>query len=423
MNDPPSSERKNMAIREMLAENMRLAYVALTRAKARCYLGCGFIGSAGFSAMAYLLGEGLSDEEGIQQLATAWKDMDNEQIRERLVRLQEEGCGCAVYPMPDEAGTSLEYMESARQPRLELPAFTRVMDQRCGISSFSSLVRGREHPARSGFDEPVSPAREAFTEASEPVSGAVLGEAERPEEYSFFTFPKGPGPGSMLHEILEHLDFAHAESKVSTRLIREKLQRYGMEATWLPVVQEAMLQITETELGEGFALCEVSETLPEMEFYYPLKPITSQALAHLYREWNHSLPEPFSISMERLHFAPRQGFMLGFIDLVFRHKGKWYLVDWKSNHLGNNFAAYHKDKLVQAMSDNMYFFQSHIYTVALDAYLKQRLPNTYNYQEHFGGILYLFLRGMHKKYGPEYGVHAEQPDAGFIEALSACLLG
>ncbi len=419
MNDPLPPERREQALREILAENMRLAYVALTRAKSRCYLACGVVGSSELSAMSYLFGKGsLDGGDGIQQLAAAWKDTDNEEMWHILKRLEDEGEGCAVYPMPDQAGKLLSLGDAEQQPHLELPALTRSIHQDCGISSFSSLVRGREY--RAGYDESLPAAREVFPDPSDSLAGEKGSIAQ---EDSLFAFPKGPGPGSMLHEILEHLACVCEDSEDSARLIREKLKRYGMDETWLPVLLEAMRQITGTDLGYGFTLRDVGETLQEMEFYYPLKEIRSHGLAQFYREWGQTLPASFPASMQGLRFAPRQGFMLGFIDLVFRHDNRWYLVDWKSNHLGNSLAAYHKDKLTQAMSDNLYFFQSHIYTIALNAYLKTRLPHAYNYQEHFGGILYLFLRGMNRECGPEYGIYAEKPDVAFIDALSGYIMG
>ncbi|GAU08195.1 exodeoxyribonuclease V subunit beta [Desulfoplanes formicivorans] len=404
-----SRERQDMAGREALAEAMRLAYVALTRAESRCYLACGRIGSGESSAMAYLFSEYRPQGDcALQELVETWKGIDNATLLQKLGKLEREIPGCAVYPMPDVPGQSAALTDLALSSRLELPRCQRVIEQRFGISSFSSLVRGQEHTARPGFDEPFEPSRE--TDSQE-------------DQASFFAFPRGAGPGTMLHAVLEQLDFSLAGSEACCELIREKLQRYGMEDAWTPVVSAALHEVVSVDLGHGFSLSQVRETLPELEFHYPLQQITPQGLGQVYARWGQILPEPFPRSVEGLRFSPRKGFMLGFIDLVFRYQGKWYLVDWKSNHLGNDFQAYHKEQLVRAMDEHMYFFQSHIYTVALDAYLRMRLPDTYDYERDFGGILYVFLRGVNAKLGPEYGIYRERPDPGFVRELSTFLMG
>jgi exodeoxyribonuclease V beta subunit len=308
--------------------------------------------------------------------------------------------------MPEEPGKSAAVMDQTLCSRLQLPPCERVLEQGVGISSFSSLVRGQEHTARPGFDEPLEPSRETDDQKD-----------------SFFAFPRGAGPGTMLHDLLEHLDFASVGSEQSLELVRDRLQRYGMDGSWTPVVAAAMREVVNADLGHGFSLSQVRETLPELEFYYPLQKITPQGLARVYARWGRTLPQSFPRSMEGLRFSPQRGFMLGFIDLVFRHQGRWYLVDWKSNHLGNDIQAYHQKRLVQAMEEHRYFFQAHIYTVALDRYLRMRLPDTYAYERHFGGILYVFLRGVHAGLGPDYGIYRETPDPGFVRDLSGFLMG
>ncbi|MCE5275222.1 MAG: hypothetical protein LLG43_08805, partial [Deltaproteobacteria bacterium] len=105
-----------------------------------------------------------------------------------------------------------------------------------------------------------------------------------------------------------------------------------------------------------------------------------------------------------------------------RHQGRYFLVDWKSNHLGDRVEDYGKDALLEAMVKNHYVLQYHLYCVALDRYLKNRLAG-YAYDEHFGGVFYVFLRGVDPDRGPEYGVFRARPDKGVIEGLSDALMG
>jgi hypothetical protein len=123
----------------------------------------------------------------------------------------------------------------------------------------------------------------------------------------------------------------------------------------------------------------------------------------------------------RLTFDPVKGFLRGFMDLVFRHDGKYYLIDWKSNHLGNSVIDYHQAALSRAMVENHYILQYHLYTVALHQYLMHRLEG-YSYDEHFGGVFYVFLRGVDPEVGPEYGIFRARPDGEKIVQLTGMLL-
>jgi exodeoxyribonuclease V beta subunit len=124
--------------------------------------------------------------------------------------------------------------------------------------------------------------------------------------------------------------------------------------------------------------------------------------------------------VERLAFSPVEGFMRGFVDLVFRHDDRYYLVDYKSNWLGQAPEAYRADRLATVMAREAYYLQSVIYLVALHRYLGQRVPG-YEYARHMGGIYYLFLRGMDPRHGPEAGVYRDRPDGAFVLALDQYL--
>jgi exodeoxyribonuclease V beta subunit len=116
------------------------------------------------------------------------------------------------------------------------------------------------------------------------------------------------------------------------------------------------------------------------------------------------------------------GFLRGFIDLVFRRGERFYVVDYKSNHLGEEARDYEQPALRAAMVDHHYYLQAYLYTVALHRYLRARLPG-YDYERHVGGYAYLFLRGMAKGHPLGTGVLAERPPRALIEALSGLLAG
>lgn len=110
--------------------------------------------------------------------------------------------------------------------------------------------------------------------------------------------------------------------------------------------------------------------------------------------------------------------MKGFVDLIFRHGGRYYLVDWKSNFLGMGRPDYAKEALRAEMLRSHYYLQCAIYTLALHLYLGSRIPD-YDYDRHFGGAYYLFVRGMEPSWGGDSGVYRERPPLAAVERLAA----
>ena len=111
----------------------------------------------------------------------------------------------------------------------------------------------------------------------------------------------------------------------------------------------------------------------------------------------------------------------GFIDLVFRWQGRYYLLDYKSNWLGDGSEAYTREAMAQAMQSHRYDLQYQLYTLALHRYLRHRLAG-YDYEKHFGGVIYLFLRGVDPAH-PENGIFTTRPDAGLIQGMDALFAG
>ncbi len=128
----------------------------------------------------------------------------------------------------------------------------------------------------------------------------------------------------------------------------------------------------------------------------------------------------FTGAIEELVFSPVAGYMNGFIDLVFRHDGRFYIIDWKSNFLGAAPADYASDRLMQAMRDNFYFLQYHLYTLALHRYLQLRRPG-YDYGQHFGGVFYVFLRGLSKD-EPSPGIFFDRPQQVLVQEMEERLI-
>ncbi|MGD2039168.1 MAG: exodeoxyribonuclease V subunit beta, partial [Desulfobacterales bacterium] len=123
----------------------------------------------------------------------------------------------------------------------------------------------------------------------------------------------------------------------------------------------------------------------------------------------------------KLAFHPVAGFMKGYMDLVFRHRDRFYLVDWKSNDLGPTIDSYGQAALQGAMQQHFYILQYHLYVLALSQYLQMRHPG-FRYASDFGGVFYLFIRGIDSRRGPEYGVYFDLPKPELVNALGKALI-
>ena len=238
-----------------------------------------------------------------------------------------------------------------------------------------------------------------------------------------FSFPAGRKVGIGLHALLEHLDFnasdaskQNAIERCITRLgfVTDKGQLEAALGVWLEHILQTPLFDAPTAQGEkaqttAFCLQDIApqDCLNELEFHFPVN--TNRALINTLTANGYLKP-----GVVLAHNSIR-GMMTGLIDLVVRHENRYYVIDYKSNHLGNSLQDYSPIALQQAVTHHHYDLQYLIYTLALHRYLGQRLPN-YQYDSHFGGVGYLFLRGMHKD-RVQSGVFFDRPDAGLIQQL------
>ena len=137
------------------------------------------------------------------------------------------------------------------------------------------------------------------------------------------------------------------------------------------------------------------------------------------------LAKDISRNMPQLAFNDMTAYLNGVIDLVFEANGKFWLLDWKSNHLGYRPEDYDVKSLSAAMDEHGYHWQYLLYTVALHRYLSSRLPN-YDYDRHFGGVYYLFVRGVRPDWkntdGSPSGVFFTRPNRELITAIDRSLM-
>ena len=363
------------------------------------------------SAPAYLFhGAGIDPAGDIAaQMKERFKSLEDEDMRQELeASANSSGGAIAVRDLKLGAAARQQAPAAARpQAQLVKPKFTGSISRQWRIASFSSLIAGRPHeqefPQSDEFSAPPasSPAQEAG---------------------SMFTLPGGARIGTMLHEILEKTDFADPAGQATQGLVQEKLAQYGEDSKWAPVISRMLADVAAAALQGESASCSLSAIdrsaqLHELGFYFPLRSMSKNALADLFADAR--LPA-FTGAIEELVFSPVAGYMNGFIDLVFRHDERFYIIDWKSNFLGSAPADYAPDRLMQAMRDNFYFLQYHLYTLALHRYLQLRLPG-YDYEQHFGGVFYVFLRGLSKD-APGQGIFFDRPARKLIQKMEERLI-
>jgi exodeoxyribonuclease V beta subunit len=266
----------------------------------------------------------------------------------------------------------------------------------------------------TGLNTSTTELSEARTNASSGLN-LIIAPARDDSDLSIFTFERGRRTGDFFHDVLEQMDFQNVEDL--SALIDLKLRTYGFPETLHdPAINQILRQLTEVQLNPGMRLRDIpkKERLSEVEFYYPLTHLTPASLAAAFAK-SQILAGEARTQMGSLRFDPIQGFMHGFIDLLCRFEDRFYLIDWKSNWLGSQPADYGTEGMKRAMMEHNYYLQYHLYTLAADLFLEKRLPG-YDYETHFGGVFYIFLRGIDPK-DPSRGIFRDCPSAETVRDL------
>ena len=368
---------------EDLAEHLRLLYVAVTRAKSCCLLCWGRVNGLERTGLAHLLHGGRQPAADAELLAD-------------LVRLNGSSQILACKPMP-EAFSQTRMTNPAPVAALAARTFVGRIPTGWNMTSYSRLIAGaatdRDHdqqaaarplPAPPGFDD-------------------------------IFSFPRGPAAGACLHTLLERLDPTRPAA-AQEELVGATLAQAGIDLRWRPTTIRWMDDLSAVEIADGCRLCDLGsrDRISELAFFFPLEDIDPHGFSALLASFGH---EPLPAGTTGL-----QGLMKGFIDLVFRHQGRYYLADYKSNHLGPELGHYGPERLDACMREHRYPLQYLIYTLALHRYLRHRMAD-YSYEAHFGGVRYLFLRAMHPKAPTGTGIVAARPEFRLIDGLDRCCRG
>ncbi|HDG1707666.1 TPA: exodeoxyribonuclease V subunit beta [Kluyvera ascorbata] len=392
-----SDESLELAEAERLAEDLRLLYVALTRAIWHCSLG--------IAPLTARRSDKPTDTElhhsAPGRLLQKGEVLDAAGLNACLQALCDEHISLTLATAPDDArwqATQPEMPELAARQVLR-----RVVDD-WRVTSYSGLQQ-RGH----------SVAQDLLPRIDIDASGIADAPAE--PEMTPHHFPRGASPGTFLHSLFEDLDFTQP---ISPEWMREKLQNNGFDEIWEPVLTRWITQVLAAPLADtGVALNQLSarQKQVEMEFYLPIsQTLDARALDAVTRRY-----DPLSAGCPELDFRQVRGMLKGFIDLVFRHDGRYYLLDYKSNWLGESGEAYTQEAMAEAMRSHRYDLQYQLYSLALHRYLRHRIAD-YDYERYFGGVIYLFLRGVDGEAGQQ-GIFATRPDPALIMAMDALFAG
>ncbi|HDY9234974.1 TPA: exodeoxyribonuclease V subunit beta [Klebsiella pneumoniae] len=383
-----------LAEAERLAEDLRLLYVALTRAVWHCSLGVAPLSSRKSGNSDFHL-------SALGRLLQAGEAMDAAGLAARLA----DFChGDIALQRPGELDLTPWQAPAATIPRLSARELQRRIADDWRVTSYSGL---QQHGFSGGQD--LLPRLD--------VDAAGVGEVVEEPQLTPHQFPRGAAPGTFLHSLFEELDFTQP---VPEGWMAEKLQLSGFDAQWAPVLTDWLGGVLKTRLpGPDIALNQLAarDKQVEMAFYLPIAQLlTAERLDALIRQY-----DPLSADTPPLDFRQVRGMLKGFIDLVFRHEGRYYLLDYKSNWLGEDREAYTRPAMEQAMRAHRYDLQYQLYSLALHRYLRHRLAD-YDYDRHFGGVIYLFLRGMDGQEGGQ-GIFTTRPVRPLIDGLDQLFAG
>jgi exodeoxyribonuclease V beta subunit len=368
-----TDEIKQQIENERLAEDLRLLYVAMTRSVYHCSIGLASLKKSQ-SAINHLLKNELRSIANMANLVEVQLPIESEQYISQI--------------LPSQSLSANE--------------FSRKLSSSWRVTSYTELQK-HNHAILAYNPDIINDWDELQLEPANAPSTDI--------QYDIHHFPKGAYVGTLMHSIMEEITPDNLDE-----LCNQMVKKLNLEPAWSGVVTNWMQQVLTTPLHDpNLILSQVlmGQHINELQFYLPIrKTVTSQQLDSLCKQYDR-----LSRLCPKLDFDSVQGMLRGFIDLVFKFEGKYYLVDYKSNWLGECVDSYNQEALEKVMCEHRYDLQYQLYCLALHRFLKGRLAN-YQYQTHFGGVYYLFLRGM-----PEHGIFYHLPEQAFIEELDKLFEG
>ena len=383
----PDTDQQAREKREQNAEQVRLLYVAATRAKQRLYLVAAPFKSFEKSPLGLLLG--TSDAGATLSKVTA---------------LQSGAINTCELPYTAKGDRVAVHHDTAH---LDTRRFQGRIERDWWLSSFTALTRNKRHEGLS------QPERDMDIDPAVATSNTVPSVR--------FQLPKGAQSGNLLHSVFEQVDFHNPQWSAVNQRMQLSYPHLLVDVcangdfaemnTWFDDILAAPLN----DAGMHLGVLQRHQLLRETEFYFPMSVVDhqqNQLAAFLSEQRKTPVLLP---SEHRL-----KGMMHGFIDLIFEYEGRYYLADYKSNWLGDTLEHYHRDAMHGAMHQHFYDLQYWIYLLALHRYCRTTVPD-YDPARHLGGVYYLFLRGMDTS--GQTGVYFQPADVAALQLLDALFTG
>lgn len=396
---------------ERLAEKMRVLYVALTRAKYRCYGLWGWVNDAETAPLSWLLSGGDIDADiEATNIAAALKKMDYASCQTALEKLHDAvnatSPGAFSWEPLLEQDAVISAVKNNRLQTTVVPAFNRSLQRSWRVSSFTGLSESAHEHESPDHDV------QANAKAASEVQVSMV------EPEGIHAFPRGAQAGVFWHELLEEILMHRVRDK--RVFVSDTMKKYSMDVAWLPVVDKVLTQWLDTPLYSPLdvtpmVLSKLDARVAEMEFVYPVQGLRADAFLNL-----PDVPPVYAEALKQLDFSTLNGYLKGFMDLVCRHDGRYYVVDYKTNWLGSDAAAYTPERLERAVAESHYYLQYWLYVLALHRHLRATLGVHYDYERDMGGARYLFLRGIDAS---TQGVYARKPSHALIHALDKLMEG
>jgi exodeoxyribonuclease V beta subunit len=409
--DNPQGEVYERLLDQQREEDARLLYVALTRARHRfVWMG---------------VSEAKPDQHGNIGEPGGFSEVLNDihldpSLRVETLPKEIKAFTAACVPLKADDPLSKPLPAVQFHPTLEM--IPERLPMAYGATSYSGLTKGKHDSSStaSGFEDPDDPDDAVSLLLPDNLKGNLL--------------------GNLLHKLMELVDFhrAIADRPYLRELVERLLGGSGLIGPADPSFAATVEKLTDsTEIwlkqslashsGAPFRLADLDPAtqLSEVRFSFAAS-IGSQTFPQLEAEFAREFGAAAQPDLAKLGLAWNRaneldGLVTGSVDFVFAHDGRYYVVDWKSNFIGENSADYLPERISRSIAKERYHLQFSLYTVALDAHLSRCLGKGWDYERDFGGVYYLYLRGFGTHPEGKHGAFFHRPSAGFVSKLRTIL--
>ncbi|QCI25080.1 exodeoxyribonuclease V subunit beta [Buchnera aphidicola (Rhopalosiphum padi)] len=354
--------------KERLAEDLRFLYVALTRSIHHCSIGIACLikkrkkdknnSDIHQSSLGYIIQDGkcMNYKELLDELKILNK--------KSYIEVKHEAINLKI-------STTKDNFYVLSQPQFLL----KEIELYSQITSFTKLKKENKYLNNIQYENIES----CFFK-------------KKDKKLTIHNFPYGNKTGILIHYILKKIKF---NNPLNTSWFYTVLKKFEFSEKWIPTLTSWINDILNLKINNlNITLSSLKKTkyIKELEFFLPIKNIL---YSQDFNQTIQSLDLISSVS-PKIFFNPVTGILKGFIDLVFIFNKKYYILDYKSNYLGNDDNSYSFENIKKEIIKNRYDLQYQLYTLALHQYLKKKIKK-YHYKTHFGGIFYMFVRGVKRK--------------------------